>query len=263
MAHSMAVPIRNQLDYPYGNHDSSRNDCGPTALSMIWEYLTGVFINPGKLHDQIRADGHSDAHTGYMTVTQLGWWIEHVGRKRWLYRYGQSDQAYLDSVCSHIDKGHPVIVLIVANRTQMSGGHFVVARGYYWEGGTCYFQINNPWGGVREALSASQLLRYANPKSNYWLVIDAVRQVTAPSYSTRPESWSARVGSSAARLRTGPGTRYAILDTLAPGTLLKFSKYTDEGEHIAGGDPPRRWHYNGRGWIADAVLDQDSFRKLS
>ncbi len=261
MARTLAVPLRNQLIYHYGPNSSAPNNCGPTSLSMVWEYLTGTFINPDKIHDQITVDGHSDRHTGYMNVRELGWWIENRGQKRWYYRYGQTDSTYLSSIRSEIDKGHPVIILTVFNKATLTGGHFVVAHGYYWKDGVCHYQINDPYGGFRDDYTTSELLRIARPKGKYWLAIDAVRQ--SAEYPMHPESWSARVGDAAARLRTGPGTRYAIIDTLVPGTLLKFSKYTDEGEHIAGGDPPRRWHYNGRGWIADAVLDQDSFRKLS
>ncbi len=259
----MDVPMRDQLAYRWGVYSSAENNCLPACLSMIWEYLTDVFINPDKMHDQITVGGHSDAHGGYMTVSQGGWWIENVGKKRWKYRYGQSESDYIASIKELINAGRPVIVLIVANREKMNGGHFVVLRNHFSSEGVTYFRVNNPYRGVREVFSASRLLYLARPKNKWWLVVDEARSV--PKFRVHPESWTARTDS-AVNLRREPFTGKPVVAVVPEGVTLRLTSYTDEGTAVTSSVPDRRWHYTTygghSGWLFDGGLNQSSFERV-
>ncbi len=265
----MDVPMRDQLAYKWGVYSSAENNCLPACLSMIWEYLTGEYINPDQIHDQITVGpngepgGHGDTHAGYMTAKQGGWWIENIGLKRWKYRYGQGDAEYITSLKELINAGRPVIVLIVANREKMSGGHFVVLRSYFSSEGVTYFRVNNPYRGVYEVFSASRLLYLARPKNKWWLVVDEARSV--PKFRTYAESWTATTAS-AVKMRREPFTDKEVVAVVPEGVTLRLTNYTDEGTAVTSSVPDRRWHYTTygghSGWLFDGGLDQSSFRRV-
>ncbi len=248
----LPVPSYSQHKYGAGTATNRWNNCGPTTLCDVHEYLRGKWLNPDAIHDAIVGDRAS----GYLYVNQLYEWLR--GRSYTCYcRYGQSKAAYLESIRQALAKGWPVIVLQYFDRNNSRGGHWCVVRGI--EGNRVY--LCNPWDtdaryghlALLEWVSLDTFLRISADR--YYIVIQEAPNLVG-GYKVYPERWRADVAAGDwewVNVRSAPSTEALVVRRVYPGHNLLFTKYTDEGGEVRGSS---RWLYSewAKGWIANGCL---------
>lgn len=140
-------PFRSQLTSPTadGNPDENRlDDCGPTCLAMVIEYLTGVRIDPDTIKDQILGQGV----TGVTTPQQLA---------DYLQTYASTEATVLNAAPPFYDiwswtvQGEPLIALKQFSPT-VNSLHWVVVIGL--DPSTVTYA--DPWTGTKAVVSRDE-----------------------------------------------------------------------------------------------------------
>lgn len=245
-----------QLDRsaPYDGAWNGLNNCGPACVAMVLYYTHGRMFYPDAIVDEMRGEDH----LGYTSVADIVRYLDGHGvpaSAAWVDTFDRFRQALRQQVAL----GHLTIALFYADFAHDQGGHFMVCYGVDDPGADTRWL--NPWKGVR--LSLGWLEAWENFRS--WMVL--THRGYHAGYRVFAERWQARTISARVNLRTGPGRSHKVIDVLPPGTAIHLMQYTDDGEAIEGGYPPTRWHFGTplignralRGWVADAVLEQQSF----
>lgn len=126
--------------------ENAQMDCGPESLCQIIKHLTDVELPADFVKDTEKSQGY----VGYTTFD------DHITFMR---RYVNTAAGYLDTsdadtarqhIMAWLPAGTPALVLLYWDRKARTGGHFVVATGYFRDGGLV---LANPWGGKREVIN--------------------------------------------------------------------------------------------------------------
>jgi len=143
-ARTLELPSYDQNKWHYGEFSNHLNNCGAVCCTDIHEYFSGEFINPDKIHDELKGDRpHNDP---LLYTSQLSRWLINRGHPAEDHT-SQSRSEYASAVKAALDEGRPLIVLQRFNRKRLrNDGHFIVVRGY--DDSSVY--LCNPWGPDRD-----------------------------------------------------------------------------------------------------------------
>lgn len=141
---NLNIPLLNQLTEP-DNNDTL--NCGPESARMVARYL-GI-IEPVR---QIKGEetGSPD-FVGYTSAIEMANWFMNRGIPATALQVTNVPGYIKDS----LSKGFPCIYLRWWDINAQTGGHFVVPIGYNVT--TDIFTINNPWGGVVDQWTSTQI----------------------------------------------------------------------------------------------------------
>ncbi len=251
-----AQVLRSKITYqrdksmPWDYYHDMENNCGPSCCSTILLHAKGVRMWPDAIADWMAGSGKAGAQDkeGYTSANDQVRFLEAQGIPTDKVRAGSLSE-YRKVLRGQVDKGCLSIVLVYANRTKNTGGHFMVV--YLVDEPDAEVGLIDPYYGTRPKWSWEYL--YGNSIGGI---------IIAPKYSTDDyvvlkENWNA-VTKTDVNARSGPSTRYSVVKVIPANTKLYLSKYTDQGQAVKGSEPERRWHYSERagGWLFDGGLHQ-------
>ena len=139
-------PLKNQLTDVLLKDNrinpNAENNCGPTSVAMVLEYLTGVDLPA----DLIKTMLYGLDFKGYTFMNDLSKFLRDRGGTESEIHTGDANTLLQPIVRQSIDNGYPVIVLYFWDINQPQSGHFAPVVAYDDTGCT----RANPWGGVME-----------------------------------------------------------------------------------------------------------------
>lgn len=141
---------------PYGGGTVLRNACGPTALTMVYVYLTGsTDYDPGTM--AAFSDANNYAPTG---ATEWAFMTEGAAK---IGLHGVAIHASRDSITRQLDLGRPVICSMIPGDFTTTG-HFIVLKSIDNRGMVEVFDPNSPERSAR----LWPVQRIVNQINNAW-----------------------------------------------------------------------------------------------
>jgi ABC-type bacteriocin/lantibiotic exporter with double-glycine peptidase domain len=129
------------------------NQCGPASLASVLNFW-GVAVSPAEVADEI----YSQTARGTLSLDML-WYAEGRGLRARQYK------GSVDEIKHHVDRGHPLIVMVDYGFWIYTQNHFMVVVGYTEEG-----VIVNSGNGYPELLAFEDFLRGWS-RTNFWTLL--------------------------------------------------------------------------------------------
>ena len=138
-----------------GQPDENReNNCCETCDSMVLRWGLGLVIPPDTIKDAILGQ----SATGYSYASQNSDYLNSKGVTTRYEEVLDATDAYQRRM-NALKQGHPTITLFYANRSNLSGGHFMIDIGVDDQNSAV---VANPWIGGPEGLAPQEWQRIYN-----------------------------------------------------------------------------------------------------